>query len=98
MLRAQQLAHVAMEAYTAGGQGIHLPLASDHALVMIMKEMLTQVSRNEEGWPGCGALHHRSCLLVVCSCGSGLPAQSCMCRPGLARCTTLHQSCIWLRC
>jgi hypothetical protein len=89
MLRAQQLAHVAMEAYTAGGQGIHLPLASDHALVMIMKEMLTQVRRNLEGQPGHGALHHRSSVLVACSCGPGLPVQSCMCQ---ARASTSYHA------
>jgi hypothetical protein len=36
-----------MEVYAAGGQAIHLPLGGDHALVMILGEVLAQVG----GWP-----------------------------------------------
>lgn len=39
-IRARELADVALKAYEAGGKALHVPLGSDHPLVVILKEVL----------------------------------------------------------
>lgn len=39
-IRARELADVALKAYEAGGKAIHVPLAQDYPLVVILKEAL----------------------------------------------------------
>jgi hypothetical protein len=39
-VRARELADVSLKVYEAGGKAIHVPLPTDHPLVVILKEVL----------------------------------------------------------